>query len=86
MNVNAEEILRKFLDERSSSRTDRVGDSLPLISAFGVGLLVGAGVALLFAPESGKELRDDLADRVEGLKEQASQAITAVEDRAKSPS
>lgn len=33
-----------------------------------LGALVGAGAALLFAPKSGKELREDLADKSEDLK------------------
>jgi hypothetical protein len=41
-------------------------DSERLLSAvgiFGVGLLVGAGAALLFAPKSGQGLREDLSER-----------------------
>lgn len=33
-----------------------------------LGTVVGAGVALLFAPKSGKEMREDLADKSEDLK------------------
>jgi hypothetical protein len=33
------------------------------LSIFGVGLLVGAGAALLFAPKSGEALRADLGER-----------------------
>lgn len=32
------------------------------------GALIGAGAALLFAPKSGKELREDLSDKSEDLK------------------
>jgi len=34
------------------------------LSIFGVGLLVGAGVALLLAPKSGQALRADLGERL----------------------
>jgi hypothetical protein len=34
------------------------------LGIFGVGLLVGAGTALLLAPRSGKALRADLAERL----------------------
>jgi len=34
------------------------------LGIFGVGLLVGAGAALLLAPKSGEALRTDLADRL----------------------
>jgi hypothetical protein len=33
------------------------------LSIFGVGLLVGAGAALLLAPKSGKAFREDLGER-----------------------
>jgi YtxH-like protein len=33
------------------------------LGIFGVGLLVGAGAALLLAPKSGQGLRDDLGER-----------------------
>jgi gas vesicle protein len=33
------------------------------LGIFGIGLLVGAGAALLLAPKSGQELRDDLGER-----------------------
>ena len=36
---------------------------LSTLGAFGVGLLAGAGVALLLAPKPGSELRDDLRNR-----------------------
>jgi hypothetical protein len=34
------------------------------LGAFGLGALVGAGVALLLAPSSGEDLRDDLGRRI----------------------
>jgi hypothetical protein len=34
------------------------------LTAFGVGLLVGAGVGLLLAPKAGRGLREDLRDRL----------------------
>ena len=39
---------------------------LSALAPFGLGLLVGAGVALLLAPKSGRELRQDLAERLGG--------------------
>jgi len=41
--------------------TERVLSSAGL---FGLGALVGAGVALLLAPSSGRDLRDDLGRRI----------------------
>jgi YtxH-like protein len=37
---------------------------LGTLSIFGVGLLVGAGAALLLAPKSGEALRADLGERL----------------------
>ncbi len=41
------------------------------ISVLGLGIVVGAAAALLLAPRSGRELRDDLADRVRTLRDRA---------------
>jgi hypothetical protein len=43
-------------------RTDQ--EMLPTVALFGAGLLVGAGLALLFTPLSGAELREEIGDRV----------------------
>ena len=47
------------------STSDRL---LGALSIFGVGLLVGAGAALLLAPKSGEALRTDLGDRFRNLR------------------
>jgi hypothetical protein len=39
------------------------GDMFAALGIFGAGMLIGAGLALLFAPKPGPELRQDLADR-----------------------
>jgi hypothetical protein len=38
--------------------------ALKTLGTFGVGLLVGAGIALLLAPKPGRELRQDLRSRL----------------------
>ena len=45
------------------------------LTAFVTGALVGAGVALLFTPESGSELRKLLRDFVARAKDQLDEAI-----------
>ncbi|HEX4925611.1 MAG TPA: YtxH domain-containing protein [Bdellovibrionales bacterium] len=40
------------------------------LSMFGLGLLIGAGVGLLFAPRAGTELRSELQNRFGGMKGQ----------------
>ena len=47
------------------STSDRL---LGTLSIFGVGLLVGAGAALLLAPKSGEALRGELGDRFRNLR------------------
>lgn len=44
------------------------------VALFGAGILLGAGLALVLAPKSGRELRDDLS-------RQAKQLGTAVRER-----
>lgn len=48
------------LEARSSS----TGDMLAVVSIFGAGIILGAGLALMFAPKAGQELRHDLAEKV----------------------
>lgn len=49
---------------------------------FGLGLLVGAGVALLLAPKSGQDLREDLSQRLRDLREDAEEAADGLSARA----
>lgn len=39
-------------------------DASTVIGLFGTGMLVGAGLALLFSPKPGQELRRDIAEKV----------------------
>lgn len=67
----------------------RPGDFLlPAITLFGVGMLVGTGVGLLVAPRPGRELRQDIAQRIqdapEAMKElpqRANDALHRVSDK-----
>ncbi len=47
-----------------ASRRSAGAEMAGAMTIFGAGLLVGAGLALLFAPASGEELRRGLADRL----------------------
>lgn len=46
-----------------ASRRSTTTDIATVISVFGAGILLGAGLALLFAPKSGEEMRRDLGER-----------------------
>jgi gas vesicle protein len=48
---------------------------LGICAAFAGGALVGAGLALLFAPQSGKETREMLCKKTQDLKEAAADAL-----------
>jgi gas vesicle protein len=50
------------------------------LAAFAIGALVGTGVALLYAPRSGKETRELLAKKGRDLKGKASDALEDVTD------
>lgn len=45
------------------SRRSTSGELATVISVFGAGILIGAGLALLFAPKTGEEMRRDLGER-----------------------
>jgi gas vesicle protein len=52
-----------------------------VFSAFLVGFVVGAGVALLFAPQSGEETREWISDNARKGYKQASRAVEDAVDR-----
>jgi gas vesicle protein len=57
------------LESRSSTT---MPDFLPALGLFGTGMLFGAGLALMFAPKSGTEMRRDLS---EGMQQWGNQAM-----------
>ena len=50
------------------------------VAAFAIGALVGAGIALLYAPQSGKETRELLAQRARDIKAKAGDAVDGVKE------
>ena len=42
------------------------GDMFTALGIFGAGMLLGAGLALLLAPKTGQELREELAETFSG--------------------
>ncbi len=72
-------------------RMSRNGDGF--VAGIAMGALVGAGVALLFAPKSGSDLRDEIgesftslrdavADRYQDLATKAGVTLTDLQERA----
>ena len=46
------------------ARSSVTGDMLAAFGIFGTGMILGAGLALLFAPKAGREIRHDIAEKV----------------------
>jgi YtxH-like protein len=61
--ISKEDILDALGIERSG------GWFGPAAAAFGIGLVVGAAAALLLAPKSGEELREDLSKKMREMRE-----------------
>jgi gas vesicle protein len=51
------------------------------LGTFGVGLLVGAGIGLMLAPKPGRELREDIRDRLRRAPEALDEAVSSVSGR-----
>lgn len=60
-----------------SDNSNQVGG---ILTAFVVGALTGATIALLYAPRSGKETRELIAQRGRDLREKASDAVDEVKE------
>jgi len=64
--------------ENESTSSGGYGFAMGLL----VGALAGAGVALLFAPKPGAQLRGELSDRMGTLRDTAAKKAREVADRA----
>ena len=65
----AEDIIRALgLHQRRYASSELA----PSLALFGAGLLVGAGLALLLAPTTGRELREEITDRASELRDRVS--------------
>ena len=81
-NLDKDDILEMMgLQTKSSTGAWLAGT----LGTFGVGLLVGAGLGLLLAPKPGRELREDLRDRLRRVPSDADDAVAAMTGRESSP-
>jgi hypothetical protein len=68
---SAEDLIRSLgLQSRQAHH-----DVIPSVALFGAGILVGAGLALLFAPTTGRELRDEISTKASDLAERVSSPV-----------
>jgi gas vesicle protein len=72
--LNKDDILAALGLADQPSTSDRL---LGTLTIFGVGLLVGAGAALLLAPKSGQDLRETLGERFRKLRDDEVEATDA---------
>lgn len=54
---------------------------LPAIGMFGVGLLAGAGLGLMFAPRTGREMRRELGTRVQDVTNKIKERVRRTSDQ-----
>ena len=59
--VDKDDLLEMVGLESRRSSADRM---VPALALFGAGVLLGVGLGLMLAPKPGRELRDDLRDRL----------------------
>jgi len=71
--------LRKELEMAEGREDSSIGTSL---LTFLLGVAVGATVAILYAPASGSETREKIAEKAGALKEKAGELKTNIVDRA----
>lgn len=57
------------------TRRSKGSDIALSVALFGAGLLVGAGLGLLFAPSSGHELREEIGERAADLRDRAAAVV-----------
>lgn len=72
--LSKDDILSALGLSTKQSGTERL---LGTAGIFGLGLLVGAGAALLLAPKSGQGLREDLGDRLRRVRNGEAEAPEA---------
>lgn len=77
--IDRDDILEMLgLETRSSTGAYLAGT----LGTFGVGLLVGAGIALMLAPKPGRELRTDLRERLRRAPDDITSAVGTLAERA----
>jgi hypothetical protein len=71
--LSAEDFVKLFRPEPDRWLTESLLGSLALV---GAGALIGAALALFFAPKPGAELRHDIADQLRAAGDKVSEAVS----------
>jgi len=69
--VGVDDILAALGLERRRTFSSSI---VPIASGFAAGALMGAGIALLFAPKAGREIREDIRKRADEVTRKVSEA------------
>jgi gas vesicle protein len=76
---NMEKMLDQLGLEQKRATQDVV---LPALGVFGAGIAVGASLGLLFAPKRGQELRSDIQDSLEDLREKSAEEYEELREKS----
>ena len=74
-NLDRDDVLEMIGLQRKSSTAAWLAGTL---GTFGIGILVGAGIGLLMAPKSGRELRENLRDRFRRMPDDLGDTMSSV--------
>lgn len=77
--LDRERVLEMIGMERRRSTAERV---VPVFALLGAGVLLGVGVGMMFAPRTGRQLRNDLKDKLERGVPKAQQIIQSAVEQA----
>jgi gas vesicle protein len=77
-NLDKDDILEMLGLETKQSTAGWLAGTL---GTFGIGLLVGAGIALMLAPKPGRELREDIRERLRRAPEDMNEAVSSMTGR-----
>jgi hypothetical protein len=93
--MNIDELLKSFpsgedladaIGFHSAGRSaNDAGELLPALAIFGTGMMIGAGMALLFAPKEGTKLREEIARTAGNLGDQARELVAEARAGSKEP-
>ena len=67
------------------SRTSALSSVFGSIGLIGLGMIIGAGAALMMAPKSGRELREDLSTRLNGTTRRVAERVREELNAAREP-